>query len=242
MRLHRFYINQTIGSLKDIIISSKEITKQITQVFRMKTGDSIIIFDSSGFDYECNIQEISKKTDSITVNVINKIPSRFMPISQVCLYMAIIKKDNFEWVVEKATELGITDIYPVLAERSEKKLLNIDRLKKIAIESSEQSGRGNIPIIHEIKTIKESVDIISAKQNTATVNITFHTEGQKIELNAIKNKNLLNVLIGPEGGWSANEIEMFHKANISIKTLGNQVFRAETAVIVALSFILLYNK
>lgn len=142
MRLHRFYVTESIGSKKEISIHSDELANQLSRVFRLKTGDRVVLFDGSGFDYECVISGFLAKSGAgvpaagksdqkvVTFQIEKNTTSRFMPTREVILCAAVVKKDTFEWIVEKATELGVTKIIPVMAERSEKKNLNEDRLKK----------------------------------------------------------------------------------------------------------------
>lgn len=251
MRLHRFYIREKINSQKEIVIRSEELNNQIFRVFRLKTGDKVILFDGSGLDYECSISGLEKNDRrSVTFKVEGNVPSRFVPVREITLCAAIVKKDTFEWIVEKATELGVTKIIPIVAERSEKKNLNEERLEKIAIEASEQSGRGTVPIIHPIITLEEAVGWIGeqnrkneAEPKSILKAIAFHLEGEsfsksKAEI-GIDTNNPLEIFIGPEGGWSPKEIEMFHSHNIPVVSLGNQVLRAETAVVAALSVVML---
>jgi 16S rRNA (uracil1498-N3)-methyltransferase len=128
-----------------------------------------------------------------------------------------------------------------MAERSEKKSLNEERLKKIAIEASEQSGRSDVPTIGQIMKLE---DVILATSGTVNLKrLVFHTEGlnfatYQLTNNAVKT-SLVGIFIGPEGGWSEKEIELFHKNNMDIVCLGNQVLRSETAVIAALSRVVL---
>ena len=117
MRLHRFYISDPIGLQTEVTIHSAELVNQIRRVFRLKAGDSVIVFDGSGSDYECRIADFGK--ESITLDVGSSSRSRFVPEREVILCAAIVKKDTFEWIVEKATELGVTKIIPIMAERSE---------------------------------------------------------------------------------------------------------------------------
>jgi 16S rRNA (uracil1498-N3)-methyltransferase len=248
MRLHRFYIPETIGSRTEITIDSAELSNQLRRVFRLTSGDSIIVFDGSGLDYECDI--IGFETMSVTIRSIRSSRSRTMPNRDVILYASITKKDTFEWIVEKATELGVTRIVPLMAERSEKKNLNMERLNKIAIEASEQSGRGTVPVIGDIQEIVNFFDD-SAYEAGKGHAIVFHTEGEsyssacisaKIQFKSVSPDNApppLSVFIGPEGGWSPREVAMFHNHKIPVVTLGTQVLRAETAVIAALSKVLL---
>jgi 16S rRNA (uracil1498-N3)-methyltransferase len=239
MRLHRFYITEKVGDKAELAINSTELINQVQRVFRLGKGDHIVVFDGSGFDYECEIMNIEAKSSVLTLKVSKSTPSRFMPSREVYLYQAIVKKDNFEWIVEKATELGVTHIIPVMAEHSEKKSLNEERLKKIAIEASEQSGRGTVPEIGEIVKLE---DVVTARRDLAEVKrIVFHTAANSRLCNDDDSSRSLlavAVFIGPEGGWSEKEVSMFHENNFDIFCLGEQVLRAETAAITALSLVL----
>jgi 16S rRNA (uracil1498-N3)-methyltransferase len=169
-----------------------------------------------------------------------------LPKLKVNLYAAVTKKDTFEWIVQKATELGVTKIIPILAERSEKKALNIGRLEKIAVEASEQSGRGDVPEIMPIAKLDEMIGAVGAtnQDSDATAEtIVFHTEGEIFSPAEFIDDNggQINVLIGPEGGWSPDEIDTFHKNKIAVRSLGKQILRAETAVVVALSMAVFPN-
>jgi len=260
MRLHRFYIGVFIGSKKQIEIESAEFLHQLLKVFRLRIGDTVVMFDGSGSDYECEIVLVNKNT--VTLHVGSVTHSRYMPPKKIYLVVAIVKKDNFEFIVEKATELGVTDIIPVLAERSEKKSLNMERLTKIAIEASEQSGRGDAPVIHPVMTLLKAIDYIKNKQgnvhclnkedgNSSGVSLTevryedinlerihilaLHTEEDTFSSKEFIDKSPVAVFVGPEGGWSPAEIDMFHKNKIPVRCLGKQILRSETAVIAVLS-------
>jgi len=252
MRLHRFFIDQEIKEGESLVLQSPELIHQIKHVFRMKEGDSIVLFNGTGFDYFCKIDfENGKSTivsDSvIRLTVVERKPSRYSPKRRLFLCTAVVKKDTFEWIVEKATELGVTDIIPVMAERSEKKALNMERLKKISIEASEQSGRGTTPMVHAIMGPGEAAALLKKDgfdkliaENSLKI-VTFHTEGDSIgrsDLATIATQtNPLAIFIGPEGGWSPAEIEMFHKEGIEVLCLGPQILRSETAVVAALSMV-----
>ncbi len=239
MRLHRFYIPQEIGAQTELTVNSKELAHQIHGVFRLKKGDPVIVFDGSGFDYECHIDGYEKgntmRNDSaIRFTVVSSQRSRYSPPRRLYACAAIVKKDTFEWIVEKATELGVTDIIPLSAERSEKKSLNGERLRKISIEASEQSGRSATPMVHAIMGPADAAAFLK-KENEDIQMVAFHTEGEHLDRSSLSGEGPLAVFIGPEGGWSDDEIDMFHKNDIDVVCLGTQVLRAETAVIAALS-------
>jgi 16S rRNA (uracil1498-N3)-methyltransferase len=243
MRLHRFYTTENLENKTDITINSPELVHQVRRVFRLRNGDSIILFSGTHFDYECKIDDSNNEStiDSnniIRLQVIKKERSRYSPQHKVFLCAAVTKKDTFEWIAEKATELGVTDIIPVMAERSEKKSLNESRLQKITVEASEQSGRGTIPMVHPIMGLEDAVEFIKKEKGEIEI-LVFHTEG-RLNLRGETSEGRPQALfIGPEGGWSDKEIEMFHSHNIKVVCLGPQVLRAETAVIAALSVVLL---
>jgi 16S rRNA (uracil1498-N3)-methyltransferase len=246
MRLHRFYVSQKIGEQKELTIDSAELVNQVRRVFRLKEGDSIVLFDGSGKDYVCTIDNYSEQSkieiDSvIRLRVTETVPSRYTPNHKLYLCAAVVKKDTFEWIVEKATELGVTDIIPIMAERSEKKSLNEGRLLKIATEASEQSGRGATPMVHQIMGPADAAAFLKSLEKDIQM-IAFHTEGEQFKRGEFElGKAPLGVFIGPEGGWSPSELEMFHGENIPIRCLGPQVLRAETAVIASLSQVVFSN-
>ena len=231
MKLHRFYIDQTVGNTHQIRIASREIFKRVVDVVCLNPGDSFVIYDNSGYDYEIVI--IGYDNFTILGNVVARVKNEIKAVRNIYLFSSIIKKDNFEWIVQKATEMGVMHIIPVLSQRSEKKNLIIERLQKIAVEASEQSGRGTIPEIHRIMKLDEAVEFIKDKKEI--LSIAFHTGGQKFKKEEVSENESIAVFIGPEGGWTDEEIAMFHKEKIAVRTLGPQILRAETAVVAVLA-------
>lgn len=236
MRLHRFHISEPVGARAELTIADADLVHQIRNVFRLKNGDSVILFDGNGSDYTCRIEAGDKH--SITFIVSESSRSRYLPTRQIVLCAAVVKKDTFEWITEKATELGVSEIIPVISERSEKKALNESRLKKIIVEASEQSGRGDIPVLHPVVEMREYVEKNSIGGSTA---VAFHIDApifDRARFTASHDAKTY-IFIGPEGGWSPDELALFHSKNIQLLSLGTQVLRAETAVVSALSLTLL---
>ena len=239
MRLHRFYTEQLIGG-EDAAIGANivyvDTSKQWRKVFRFVSGDRVIIFNGTGIDFICEIRTFDG--DTVRLVLIEKHINIAAPIRNVTLTMALVKKDTFEWVAEKATELGVSRIVPVIAERSEKKNLNIPRLRSIIIEATEQSGRGSVPVLEEIVTLADKLTRASLEKTSNNI-LAFDPTGQKYTEEIFSHAQLLEVLIGPEGGWSPTELALFKEKNIPIVSLGSQILRAETAVVAVLSRILL---
>lgn len=231
MRLHRFYVLQPLG--EEVVIDDVSLIKQWTKVFRYKKADLVILFNGEGTDATYELEEVSSK--SIVLSRKSVSPS-FIPKIKVTLYLSIIKKDNFELAVQKATELGVSTIIPVLSERSEKKNISDERLQKIAIESSEQCGRGDVPTIMPVISLSEILD--TPLPHDATYVLQMENKRLSEEKGEYKN---IGLFIGPEGGWSDKELELFKEKNIKQVSIGKTTLRAETAAIVSCAFILEKN-
>lgn len=225
MKLHRFFVENKIEG-NEIAITDENLLNQWRNVLRFDAGDKAILFDGRGDEFLCEFVSLSKK--NATLKVLER-KTGLKPAREVTLYMALIKKDNFELVLEKATELGVSHIVPVQADRSEKKGVNYERAQKIVREASEQSGRAMVPTLSEIIDIKkipnEVVVFDPRGELSAREYFTAHTADP------------VSIFIGPEGGFTDNEIESFHARNIPIVTTGPQILRAETAAIVALTLV-----
>lgn len=231
MRLHRFYISQPLG--EEVVIEDVSLVSQLTKVFRYTQGDFIILFNGDGNDYCYSITDLTKKTVACTRT---KTTPSYIPTQKITLCMSVIRKDTFELVVQKATELGVTTIVPIMTLRSEKKNLSFERLEKIIIEASEQCGRGDIPVITPITTL----DSVLVQPADAHVRVMLHMGEESLlskreELMQKAKNSSLVLFIGPEGGWDDDEIHLMKTHNVHSCSLGKTVLRAETAAIVAVS-------
>lgn len=227
MKLHRFFVEKKIPNSGTFDITNENPLNQWRNVLRMEACDKAILFDGKGDEALCEFVSLSKKL--ATLKVI-EIKHGQVPTREVTLYLALIKKDNFEMVLEKATELGVSRIVPVQADRSEKKGVNYERALKILQEASEQSGRATVPTIGEIIPVEKIPHDVIVFDPRGTLSareyFTKHTTGA------------ISLFIGPEGGFTDTEMELFHTRKLSIVTTGPQILRAETAAIVALTLVL----
>lgn len=224
--LHRFYSQEKLGPKNSKLISRGPLVNQLRNVFRLVTGDEVILFDGSGFDFVSVIEGYEK--DAVSFSVVEVRQNTVVTQHETYLFASVVKKDNFEWIAQKATELGVSHIVPVISERSEKKNLNMERLQKIVIEASEQSGRGTVPAISEILDLETAFEKYSHIKS-----IVWDIVAQKFVSQDLE--DVVGVYIGPEGGWSPKELELFAKHNLKTRSLGPQVLRAETAVVAILS-------
>ncbi len=228
MRLHRFFITEPLEGTKEIIIRNRELHHQLKDVFRFQVGAKVILLDNSGFEFEAIIT--SFELNNLHFEIVSAELSKNMPKREITLFASLIKKDNFEWILEKGTEIGVSHFVPVLSERSEKKALNMERAQKIIQEASEQSGRGMLP------TLSEPISFEASLTRDIPL-IAFDPKGQDFDISKFQNIEI-GILIGPEGGWSEREVDMLREKKVSLISLGDQVLRAETAAIVAPSLFL----
>jgi len=234
MRLHRFYVNQQIG--KEIRIEDKELLHQWLKVFRLKASDRVIVFNGGDTEYEGYFKILSKNEAVIVVDKERKVEN---PIStELHLFQSIIKKDNFELVVEKCTEIGVIAFHPLISERTEKKDINIERLNKIAKEAAEQSGKTNLPEIFSPESLEKAISDFDGELFV----LDFDGAPLDSSLRGAErrgNPGRIGILIGPEGGWSDNERIWLGDMGIRSISLGSQILRAETSAIVISALILL---
>lgn len=233
MRLHRFYIIEKVSIDEKLIVTDERVVHQVRNVFRLGKGDSVILFCGDGFDYVSEIESSEKNSLVFIPKEKKNIPKTS---KEVHVYLACIRKERFEWAVEKLTELGVATITPVETERSEHTHLNIERLRKIAIEASEQCGRGNVPDISAVKSLELTVNSINEGEI-----LVADFGGEKISKVLTPNFLSINYLVGPEGGWSESERELFMSKKINTVSLGETVLRAETAAIVGCAILTLQD-
>ena len=202
----------------------------IAKSLRMRPGEPLILCDSIGTDYNCEIEQIDGET--VTVKVLNFCRSVSEPSVFVTLYQAFPKADKMDAVVQKSVELGVSRIVPMLSERcvsrpDEKAVKKkADRWQKIAEEAAKQSGRGVIP------QVAPSLPFRAAIQEAEKAGeILFFYEGGGEHISALVGPKTqkLSLFIGPEGGFDPEEIRLATEAGIQPITLGKRILRTETA-------------
>lgn len=219
-KIHRFLI-QTIPNDKEFSVEDKNINHLIKNVLKIKKGEEVVVFPDGGKDILCEIKDITKK--EISLSKIKELGLNDSEDESIAC-ISILKKDNFELVVQKLTEIGIKNIVPIISERTIKQSLNIERLQKISDEALEQSGRSYRAKILEPLNLEKSLQKYSSYKK-----VFFDMDGKKLEKN---DANKIAFYIGPEGGWSNDEIEIFKKFEAISYNLGQGTLRAETASIV----------
>lgn len=237
----KFFVRKE--SINDHTITLEgENAKHIGSVLRAKTGDIITVGDGDGRDYECEITEITKK------EVIAKITDIFTndnePDIKLTLYQALPKADKMELVIQKCIEIGVDRIVPVKTEyavvklegKEEKKL---QRWNKIAEAAAKQCGRGKIPIVDRVMTFKEAINEAISLDSAIIPYEKEKENSLKTFAKGFKGKSI-GIFIGPEGGFSNDEVDFAISNGVKSVTLGKRILRTETAGLVT-SVILLYE-
>lgn len=228
MRLHRFYVDPAHIVLKqDFWLHDFNILSQWRRVLRYRAGQEVVLFDGVEHERLYKIIELSDKEAHL--QLVTDM-HRKMPAKDIYLAWSLLKKDKNEWVLQKCTELGVNHFIPILADRSEKTGFNEERAQKIVIEASEQCGRGNIPSLREPMTPDTLINEFADKLPV----IVCEQQGQPLDQNVEK----VIILVGPEGGWSEPELELFKKPGVSLINIGDFTHRAETASVAIASKLL----
>src|SRR6056297_362701 len=227
--MNLFYANP-----EDILGDSIRIDGQesihITKVLRHSVGDEIFVTDGIGYRYHCVIETISKKSVSLSVQKKSFIKPNEQAVS---VAIGLIKKrDRLEFAVEKITELGAREIFIYVGDHSEKSSLRLDRIESSVISAMKQSLRCTLPKVHYHQSMANLLEKISGN-GPIIVGDETEDEGSTVKAkNIAANSREFTLIIGPEGGFSEKERELFIKVNANTCSLGSHRLRTETAAIV----------
>ena len=233
----QLFYNPTITESTEVFSFDKEESKHIIKVLRKKDTDLLYVTNGLGHLFKT---EITLASDSkCTVRIISfekAAPSKFK------LHLAVAPtkmNDRYEWFLEKATEIGVHEITPIICDHSERKVINNERFDKILLTAMKQSNELYLPKLNPATTFKEFI-----KQKNEGVKLIAHCEEMdKITLKSILKPNKdITMLIGPEGDFSEKEIALALENNFTAVSLGNTRLRTETAAIVACHSVVFVNE
>ena len=222
----RFFIGEKLEGREDFSLS-KEIQHQLKNVLRSKSGEKIILFDGSGYDF---ISEFDGKGGA---KIIERALNRSEPDRKIFLFQSLLKKDKMEWVFGKGAEVGIAEFFPIISERSIKKDFNKERGEKIIKEAAEQSGRSILPKINEILDFKKALKYVHEARISGVI---ADINSKKHIFETLKDQAMA-LFVGPEGGWAEEEISEAKESGFKAVNLGRTMLRAETAAIVGSAFL-----
>ncbi|MBP5098682.1 16S rRNA (uracil(1498)-N(3))-methyltransferase [Pseudomonas protegens] len=230
MRLSRFFIDATL-SLGEHELPEAQ-AHYIGRVLRMAEGAALQVFDGSGTEFRGALVEVGKKRVRVQLN--ESFAGQAESPLRIHLGQGLSRGERMDWAIQKATELGVSEITPIFSERCEVRLKDeradkrLLHWRQVAISACEQCGRSQVPVIHPPVLLADWI-----KQARADLKLVLHPVAQPLESHA--KPASLAFLIGPEGGLTDAEVELSHSAGFLPARLGPRVLRTETAPVVALA-------
>jgi len=238
--MHRFFVPpEWLGT--ETITLTGSLAHQIIHVLRLRPGEHVILLDNDGWEYDVELQAVQQR--EVTGAIVHKRLGAREPSTKVTLYQSILKGDHFGYVLQKGTEVGVSAFVPVLSERCIVGDVNaaaakVSRWQRIILEAAEQSGRSTCPVLKPALLFSQACQAAAGKGWSI-----IPWEGEK----ATRLADLLadhpypmaiNIFIGPEGGFSNDEIHLASGYGITPVSLGPRILRAETAGVVTTALIL----
>lgn len=218
-----------------------EISKQITKVLRLKKGDQIVVLDGTGNEFEVELDQMI--SSEVSGKIIREKLNHAEPKVFITLYQSLTPKDKFETVLQKGTEVGISEFVPVETKRSLVKASDIkpekfERFQRIIQEASEQSERGIVPKLQPAIKFEEAIMQALEKGLVIIAWEEEDTNNLKSIVESLTNINHVSIFVGPEGGFENAEIEFAKEKGAKTVSLGLRILRTETAGIVLAANIL----
>lgn len=229
----RFYVD-TLLNVGDEVSLPSDVVRHII-VLRLKLAQEIILFNNDGHDYHAKIVELGRREALVVVT--NKVKNQTEANFIITLMISLISNDKLELVIQKAVELGVQRIIPVITEKTqrikaEREASKLEHWRKIIIAASEQCGRAKLATVSEIKEFATVID-----EDKSEINYILSPHHAASKLAKVNNPQSISLLIGPEGGFTESEIRLANETGFHNLNLGKRILRAETAAIAGISFL-----
>ena len=246
--MHHFFVEKGNISDNTVIISNKDDYNHAVRVLRLKKGEKIMVSDTDGVDYICIVDEAteSKEASELRLIIDEILSENHELLSKVVLFQCLPKSEKMELIIQKAVELGVSDIVPVISKNcvvkldDKKTVSKTKRWQLIAENAAKQSKRSIIPTVHEPVDFRQAVELCESCDVSL---IPYENEnGMTATCEAIVSfipGYSIGVLIGPEGGFDPLEVSMAARHGIRAVSLGKRILRTETAAIAMLSLIMI---
>ncbi len=231
MEIRRFFVNPSQINNDEIIVEGDEFLHMI-KVLRYKAGYKAIVCANDGVERLCTIKEVGRDYARLSIDE-SKVQDT--KCAHVTLYAGLLKNNKLDFAVQKAVELGVDKIVPFTSQNTAETKFQADRTRKIALESAKQCGSAYLTEVEELKTFDDVI-----KDFPKYDKVLFAYEDEKT--NRIKDCDLqgknIAIVIGAEGGFTTDEVNIARGCGAQIVTLGKRILRAETASIVACTLLL----
>lgn len=241
--MSRFYVPKENIGKKQIIVSGKE-AHHLLDVMRIKEGDTVVVFDGTGNEYTGYLEKADARSGKAIVEIVRSEKLSPEATVRVTLAQAIPKMNKMDYIVEKATELGVESVIPVISARTIVRpaesacLKKVDRWRKIAVAAAKQCGRADVPRICEVARYPDVAGGMDDYDLVLMAHLEKSTVSLKAALEGFRAGNVL-VLIGPEGDFQGDEIALAEGNNCRFVSLGKRVLKSDTAglfVLAALNY------
>ena len=241
MIFEKDYLFTSLNLIEEKIVTLKDKEALHLKEKEILPGMIITIHDKNGSDFRARVVSITK--DEAVLKIFDKLKRETEPLLNIFLLQALIKKEKFDFIIEKSTELGVFGIIPIETKKSQrieeffKNHKKIHRWPFVAVRATLQSRRAAVPRITKVVRLKEAIDMISNFDHKILISEKENNLSLKEYL--IHNRSGVNVaiLVGPEGGWDDEEIKMINASGFVSTSLGPRILRVETATIAAISII-----
>ncbi len=238
--MHRFFLSPELIQ-KDVITFPKEIAHQISRVLRLEEGKQVQVLDGLGQEYLIELTHVESST--VTGRVIGNSPAIGEPKTRIHLFVALTQREKFELILQKCTEVGVASFTPIVTSRSlVQKAVEMEgkhlRWQKIIQEAAEQSHRGIIPLLNPAINYHQ---LMTKKMNAGVSGLFFWEEENLLDLKTVLTEisnQEINLVIGPEGGFTPEEAGLAKKSGYVSVSLGKRILRVETAAITASALVL----
>jgi 16S rRNA (uracil1498-N3)-methyltransferase len=231
--MHRFFIEPGLSLEPDTDIALPEaLTHQVGHVLRLRAGARVVLLDDSGWESEVELTQFSRA--AVGGRVVARRPVAGEDGTAVTLYACLLKGEKFDWVVQKATELGVRRIVPLMSERTVSGAAKGDRWARIAREAAEQSRRGRLPVVDAPRAWAAGMAEVAGE---TVALVPWEEAGDPLPaalLARARSGPRTGLIIGPEGGLTAAEVVAAQAAGAVPISLGPRILRAETACISAI--------
>jgi 16S rRNA (uracil1498-N3)-methyltransferase len=217
-----------------------DISAQIANVLRLRSGAQVLVLDNQGLAYEVELQSVASRL--VIGQVQHKFAALNEPQTHLTLQISLTQREKFEWILQKGTELGVSEFVPLITARTlvqnaDEVKSKMERWQRILREAAEQCERGRVPILHPPKALKNEM-----KVDAETLSILLYEDEQQKSLKTVLEENLhrkgIRILVGPEGGFTEAEVATIIGAGYQSVTLGPRILRMETAAIAAAAIVM----
>ncbi|NLG33366.1 MAG: 16S rRNA (uracil(1498)-N(3))-methyltransferase [Syntrophomonadaceae bacterium] len=240
--MHSFFVSAdrvNENTLKAAL--DRQQSRHVEKVLRLKVGDGLILFDGSGKEYESVISGRGK--DGLIIDIKKIYRKNLEPPIKLTLFQGIAKGNKMDTIIQKAVEIGVHKVCPIITDHTmvnlqgDKLLAKVERWQVIATEACKQCGRNEVPVINAVQTFPQALAAVEGRYCLLLYEKGVHGLKQVLKENPGM-EGEVSLIIGPEGGFSVSEVDQAREKGVAIARLGPRILRSETAGLVAISIIM----